>query len=66
LNYFEIGKMIVAEEQSRKEHADYGRQLLSKLSQSLNLEFGKSFSVKILQKMRKVYLIIFKTADIVC
>ena len=35
LTYFEIGKMIVEEEQNGKERADYGSHLLSGLSVSL-------------------------------
>ncbi|MFL9831050.1 PDDEXK nuclease domain-containing protein [Flavobacterium sp. ST-87] len=55
--YFEIGKMIVEEEQSGKERAEYGKQLLKELSQQLTKEFGKGFSVDNLQNMRKLYLV---------
>ena len=34
--YFEIGKLIVEEEQNGKERADYGKQLISDLSQKLS------------------------------
>ncbi len=55
--YFEIGRMIVEEEQNGKERAEYGKQLLKGLSEQLTKEFGKGFSVDNLQNMRKLYLI---------
>ena len=54
--YFEIGRMIVEEEQNGKERAEYGKQLLKGLSEQLINEFGKGFSVDNLQNMRKLYL----------
>lgn len=55
--YFEIGRMIVEEEQNGKERAEYGKQVLKGLSEQLTKEFGKGFSVDNLQNMRKLYLI---------
>lgn len=43
ITYFEIGRMIVEEEQNGKEHADYGKALLKELSQILKKEFSKVF-----------------------
>jgi hypothetical protein len=57
LTYFEIGRMIVEEEQNGKERAEYGKQILKGLSGQLTKEFGKGFSVDNLQNMRKLYLI---------
>jgi predicted nuclease of restriction endonuclease-like (RecB) superfamily/predicted GNAT family N-acyltransferase len=54
--YFEIGRMIVEEEQNGKDRAEYGKQLLKGLSNELTKEFGKGFSVDNLQNMRKLYL----------
>jgi len=54
--YFEIGRMIVEEEQNGKERAEYGKQLLKGLSQQLTDEFGKGFSTDNLENMRKFYL----------
>jgi predicted nuclease of restriction endonuclease-like (RecB) superfamily len=54
--YFEIGRMIVEEEQSGKDRAEYGKQILKGLSQDLTMEFGKGFSVVNLENMRKFYL----------
>lgn len=55
--YYEIGRMIVEEEQNGKDRAEYGKQLLKGLSKQLNQEFGKGFSVVNLENMRKFYLI---------
>jgi hypothetical protein len=55
--YFEIGKIIVEEEQNGKNRAEYGRKLLKGLSQQLTGEFWKGLSVVNLQNMRKLYLV---------
>ena len=60
ITYFEIGRMIVEEEQNGKERADYGSQLISELSKSLTQEFGKGFSITNLQQMRQFYNIYSK------
>ena len=54
--YFEIGRMIVEEEQSGKDRAEYGKQILKGLSDELKKEFGKGFSIDNLENMRKFYL----------
>ena len=54
--YFEIGKMIVEEEQNGRERAEYGKQILKELSKRLTSEFGKGFSVDNLENMRRFYL----------
>lgn len=56
ITYFEIGRIIVEEEQNGKDRAEYGKQLLQSLSQQLTKEFGKGFSVDNLSNMRKFYL----------
>lgn len=56
LTYFEIGKMLVEEEQSGKERADYGKHILKELSKVLTKEFGKGFSVDNLENMRRFYV----------
>jgi predicted nuclease of restriction endonuclease-like (RecB) superfamily len=60
LTYFEIGRMIVEEEQNGKERANYGSQLISHLSESLTKEFGKGFSITNLQQMRQFFKIYSK------
>ena len=57
LTYFEIGKLIVEEEQEGKERAEYGRSVLKELSQRLTDEFGKGYSVYNLERMRNFYLV---------
>ncbi|BFM44440.1 PDDEXK nuclease domain-containing protein [Flavobacterium sp. CFS9] len=57
ITYFEIGRIIVEEEQSGKDRAEYGKQLLKGLSKQLTEEFGKGFSVESLDRMRKFYQI---------
>ena len=54
--YFEIGRIIVEEEQKGKSRAEYGKQILKGLSDRLKKEFGKGFSVTNLQQMRLFYL----------
>jgi predicted nuclease of restriction endonuclease-like (RecB) superfamily len=56
LTYFEIGRMIVEEEQAGKERAGYGKEILKQLSKVLTTEFGKGFSITNIQQMRSFYL----------
>ncbi|MFN5309267.1 MAG: YhcG family protein [Candidatus Kapaibacterium sp.] len=53
--YYEIGRMIVEDEQKGKERAEYGKQVLKELSKKLTIEFGKGFSVENLDRMRFFY-----------
>jgi len=55
--YFEIGKSIVKYEQDGKARAEYAHETLKNLSEKLSDEFGKSFSVRNLEQMRKFYLL---------
>lgn len=59
--YFEIGRMIVEEEQNGKERAAYGKQVLKELSKELTKEFGKGFSLSNLEQIRKFYMIYSKS-----
>jgi hypothetical protein len=54
--YFEIGKRIVEQEQKGNEQAGYGTYLLETLSVELSKEFGKGFSKRNLELIRKFYL----------
>ena len=54
--YFEIGKLIVEEEQNGKSKAEYGQNLITELSHKLTSEFGKGFSTTNLKQMRTFYL----------
>ena len=62
--YYEIGRMIVEEEQNGKDRAEYGKQLLKGLSKQLNNEFGKGFSVETLEKIRRFYLTYSKSSTL--
>jgi len=55
--YFEIGRMIVEDEQQGKERAAYGKAVLKDLSIQLKEKFGKGFSVDNLERMKNFYLI---------
>jgi len=61
--YFEIGRIIVEEEQNGKVRAEYGKVLLKSLSNKLTEEFGKGFSVTNLKQMRQFYLAYEKHRD---
>lgn len=53
--YFEIGRMIVEEEQHGENRAAYGKQILKELSAYLSENFGKGFSVGNLKNIRQFY-----------
>lgn len=55
--YFEIGRMIVEEEQHGENRAAYGKQLLKELSAYLTSRFGKGYSAENLKLMRRFYSI---------
>ena len=54
--YWEIGKIIIEDEQENSERAEYGKKLLKELSKKLTKEYGKGFSKSNLFNMRKFYL----------
>ena len=54
--YWEIGRRIVEEEQSGRERAEYGKEIIKNLSKELTEEFGKGFSRRTLWEMRKLYV----------
>ena len=53
---FEIGRRIVEHEQGGEERAQYGKALLKELSAALTTEFGRGFSKRNLEYMRRFYL----------
>lgn len=57
MTYFEIGRMIVVDEQQGKRRAGYAEETLKNLSLDLTKEFGKGFSERNLENMRKFYLL---------
>ncbi len=62
--YFEIGRMIVEEEQNGNIRAEYGKQVLIELSKKLTNEFGKGFSRRNLEQMRQFFLVYSKTQTV--
>lgn len=53
--YWNVGRMIVEEEQEGKERAKYGAFLIRDLSFRLTEEFGKGFDERELRRMRQFY-----------
>ncbi len=53
--YWNVGKLIIENEQSGKQKAEYGDALLEELSVRLTKEFGKSFSSRNLRHIRQFY-----------
>ena len=54
--YWEIGRIIIEDEQGHSERAEYGRELINDLSRQLTKEYGKGFSKSNLFNMRNLYL----------
>lgn len=54
--YWEIGRIIVEEEQKGKERAEYGRSLIEELSKRLTADYGRGFNKTNLWYMRQFYL----------
>ena len=59
--YFEIGRLIVEHEQGGQEKTEYGEGTLKQLSDELTQEFGKGFSLRNIEAIRKFYLTYRKT-----
>ncbi|MCC7431054.1 DUF1016 family protein, partial [bacterium] len=53
--YWQIGKLIVEDEQKGKEKAEYGKATLKNLATQLTLEFGKGFDESNLRNMRSFF-----------
>ena len=54
--YWQIGCLIVEQEQEGKKRAEYGKQVLKELSKRLTEGFGKGFDERNLRSMRQFYL----------
>ena len=61
--YFEIGRMIIEEEQNGDNRAEYGKYIIRNLSSFLTEHYGKGYSVDNLKLIRRFY-IIYKTDSI--
>ena len=54
--YWQIGKEIIEFEQGGKNRAEYGEATIKQLSGDLTKQFGKGFSYRNLQQIKKFYL----------
>jgi len=54
--YWEVGRIIVEDEQKGEHRAEYGKQVLIELSNRLMQEFGEGFTVRGLTFMRQFYI----------
>ena len=55
LMYWQIGKVILEEEQEGKERAGYGEFIIKSLSENLQPQFGSGFSIRQLEMCRQFY-----------
>ena len=53
--YWQIGRLIVEDEQQGSQRAEYGKAVLQALSKQLSAEYGKGFDTRNLRNMRKFY-----------
>ena len=53
--YFEVGRIVVEEEQASAARAEYGGQVLTLVSERLTAEFGRGFSRTNVAQMRQFY-----------
>ena len=55
VTYFEIGRMIVEEEQDGKVRAEYGKGLMRELANFLTDKFERGFSLSTLKNAKQFY-----------
>ena len=55
LAYWQIGRAIVEDEQEGQKRGAYGKGVLKGVSERLTAEFGKGYSVRNLQQMKRFY-----------
>lgn len=55
--YWLVGRRIVLEEQSGKERADYGTQLINRIAEEMSDRFDKNLSPRRMREIRQFYLI---------
>lgn len=53
--YFQLGRLIIENEQGGNERAIYGKEIINHLSAKLSEKFGKGFSADNLENMRNFY-----------
>ncbi|OOH90626.1 hypothetical protein BMT54_04115 [Pasteurellaceae bacterium 15-036681] len=55
-SYWEIGRLLVEDEQQGQERAEYGKYILKNVSERLTEMYGKGFDITNLRNMRQFYL----------
>jgi predicted nuclease of restriction endonuclease-like (RecB) superfamily len=55
--YWNVGRLIVEDEQQGNTRAEYGKAILADLSKRLTDEFGKGFNERELRRIRQFYLV---------
>lgn len=55
--YWELGRIILEEEQKGEKRAEYGKALLQDLAQKLSIDFGKGFDERELRRIRQFYTV---------
>ena len=55
ITYWNIGRLIVEDEQKGNQRAEYGKRVVRDLAKRLTQEFGKGFAYRNLQYMKKFY-----------
>ena len=55
VTYFEVGRMIVEEEQCGQTRAEYGKGLMRELAKFLTEKFGRGFSLSTLKNAKQFY-----------
>ena len=63
---YQIGRYIVEEEQSGKQRAEYGKQVLEGLSERLTARYGDGWSYSNLRQVRQFFLVYGNLTDSVC
>ncbi len=56
VTYWNVGRLIVEDEQKSEHRAEYGKQVIKELARRLTQDFGKGFSRANLQWMRLLYI----------
>ena len=55
--YWNVGRLIVEDEQQGNTRAEYGKAILADLAKRLTDEFGKGFDERELRRIRQFYLV---------
>ena len=58
--YWQIGRLIVEDEQNGENRAEYGKKVLNILAERLTADFGKGFDARELRRMHQFYLLFSK------